>query len=56
MLAMNQAGKAAKKELSVQSQNGQKLSSLLMGDREPAAKRGFQGCVQGLQSLNEVLL
>lgn len=55
MLAMNYIAKAAYKKFHVQSQNGQKLSSLLMGNRKPTAEKGFEGSAQGVQSSNTVL-
>lgn len=41
MLAMNEAAKVTQKKLTVESQNGQKLRSFPMGNREPAADNGF---------------
>ena len=54
MLVVNQAAKVAYRKLSVQSQNGQKLSSFPLGNREPAVEKGFKGSAQGVQSSNAV--
>lgn len=54
MLAMSEVAKVTEKRLSVQSQNGQKLRSFPMGNREPAADNGFKNSAQGVQSSTAV--
>lgn len=54
MLAMNEAAEVTQKRLTVQSQNGQKLKSFPMGNREPAADNGFKSSAQGVQSSTAV--
>lgn len=46
-MLMSAVAKVTEKRLSVQSQNGQKLRSFPMGNREPATDNGFKSSAQG---------